>query len=66
MIEEHRDCMDVLTPLKAARAALVGVETDLFKQHLSHCIEGAIASGDEDEQRRKAAERIQLFERAAR
>ena len=40
-----------------------GVETEMLKEHLSHCIEGAIVSGDRDEQRTKAAELIELLER---
>jgi hypothetical protein len=38
----------------------------MLKDHLGHCIEGAIVSGDKDEQRRKAGELIELLERAAR
>lgn len=66
MIEEDRYCIDVLTQLQAVRAALSGVETQMLRDHLGHCIEGAIVSGDADEQRQKANELIQLLERAAR
>jgi DNA-binding FrmR family transcriptional regulator len=66
MVEEGRYCIDILTQLQAARAALTRVETELLKQHLGHCIEGAIVSGDKDAQREKAAELIQLLERSAR
>jgi len=64
MVEEDRYCIDVLTQLQAARAALAKVETEIIKEHLGHCIEGAIVSGDKDEQRKKAAELVQLLERA--
>ena len=66
MVEEDRYCIDVLTQLQAARAALVRVETEMLRDHLSHCVEDAIVSGDADEQRKKAAELIELLERAAR
>ncbi|MBS0332123.1 MAG: metal-sensitive transcriptional regulator [Proteobacteria bacterium] len=66
MVEDGRYCIDILTQVQAARAALVRVEGELLKDHLGHCIEGAIVSGDRDEQRRKAAELIELLERAAR
>ena len=66
MVEEDRYCIDILTQLQAARAALARVETEILKDHLGHCIEGAIVSGDKDEQRRKAAELIQLLERGTR
>ncbi len=66
MVEEDRYCIDILTQVQAVRAALARVETELLKDHLGHCIEGAIVSGDKAEQRRKAAELIELLERAAR
>jgi DNA-binding FrmR family transcriptional regulator len=64
MIEEERYCIDVLTQLQASRAALVRVESELLKAHLSHCIESAIVSGDQAEQRKKVSELIALMERA--
>lgn len=65
MVEEDRYCIDVLTQLRAVRAALSRVETEMLKDHLDHCIRGAIVSGDVDEQRKKAAELIALLERVA-
>jgi DNA-binding FrmR family transcriptional regulator len=64
MIEEDRYCIDVLTQLQAVRAALARVETEMLKAHLNHCIESAIVRGDQAEQRQKAAELIELLERA--
>ena len=66
MIEEGRYCIDVLTQLQAVRAALVKVETEMLKDHLGHCIEDAIVSGNAKEQRKKASELIALLERGAR
>ncbi len=66
MVEEDRYCIDILTQVQAVRAALARVETELLKDHLDHCIEGAIVSGDAEEQRRKASELIDLLSRAAR
>jgi DNA-binding FrmR family transcriptional regulator len=63
MIEEGRYCIDVLTQINAARAALAKVESEMLKTHLNHCIEGAIKSGDADDQRAKARELIELLER---
>jgi DNA-binding FrmR family transcriptional regulator len=63
MIEEGRYCIDVLTQINAARAALAKVESEMLKAHLSHCIEGAIVTGDADDQRAKARELIELLER---
>ena len=66
MIEDDRYCIDVLTQTQAIRAAIVRVESQMLKDHMSHCIEGAIISGNASEQRKKAAELITLLERAAR
>ena len=66
MVEDDRYCIDVMTQLRAVRAALSRVEGELLKGHLDHCIECAIVSGDAGEQRRKAAELIELLERSAR
>jgi len=63
MVGEGRYCIDILTQLQAVRAALGKVETAILQDHLGKCIEGAISSGDVDEQRAKAAELIQLLER---
>jgi len=66
MVEEDRYCIDVLTQIQAIRAALTRVESEILREHLGHCIEGAIVSGNATEQRKKAAELIQLLDRAGR
>lgn len=66
MVEDGRYCIDILTQVQATRAALARVEGELLKDHLDHCIESAIVRGDRDEQRRKAAELIELLGRTAR
>jgi CsoR family transcriptional regulator, copper-sensing transcriptional repressor len=66
MVEEDRYCIDILTQIAAARAALKRVEDEVLRDHVGHCVEGAIASGDAGEQRRKIAELMEVFARAAR
>ena len=66
MVDEGRYCIDVLTQVRAIRAALNRVESEMLKDHLSTCIEGAITGGDRDDQRRKAAELIELLDRSGR
>lgn len=66
MIEGDRYCIDVLTQVQAVRAALAKVQTEMLREHLGHCIEGAIISGNKDEQRRKAEELIGLLHRSGR
>ena len=66
MVEEDRYCIDVLTQVQAIRAALSRAETEMLKDHLGRCIEGAIVSGDAKEQRKNASELIALLDRSAR
>jgi DNA-binding FrmR family transcriptional regulator len=63
MIEEDRYCIDVLTQLRAARAALRRVEDAVLSDHVEHCVEGAIRGGDAIEQRRKVTELLDLLTR---
>ena len=64
MLAEGRYCIDVLTQIQAVRAALSRVESAMLQEHLGHCIEGAITGDNPWEQRAKAAELIQLLDRA--
>ncbi|MBN8944541.1 MAG: metal-sensitive transcriptional regulator [Rhizobiales bacterium] len=63
MVDEDRYCIDIITQISAVRAALKRVEEEVLKDHVGHCVEHAIASGDKDEQRRKVAELIDVFRR---
>ena len=63
MVEADRYCIDVVTQIAAARAALKRVEELVLKDHVDHCVEHAIASGDKKEQRRKVAELMEVIGR---
>jgi DNA-binding FrmR family transcriptional regulator len=63
MVKDDRYCIDVVTQIAAARAALKRVEELVLKDHVAHCIEHAIASGDRSEQRRKVAELMEVLGR---
>ncbi len=63
MVEEDRYCLDILTQLHAVRAAVKKVEAQLLKEHLDHCVTGAMVSGDEAERRAKTDELITLMDR---
>jgi DNA-binding FrmR family transcriptional regulator len=66
MVEEDRYCIDVLTQLQAVRAALSRVETEVLKDHMDHCVMGAIAGDDLADRKAKATELIELLGRASR
>jgi DNA-binding FrmR family transcriptional regulator len=66
MVEEDRYCIDIVTQVSAVRAALRRAEEEILKDHVAHCVEHAIASGDKREQRLKIAELIDALSRAER
>ena len=66
MLDEDRYCIDVVTQIGAVRAALRRVEEEILRDHVAHCVEHAIASGDMTDQRRKVAELMDVMARAGR
>ena len=66
MVESDRYCIDVVTQISAVRAALRKVEEEVLRDHVGHCVEGAIASGNKRDQRRKIAELMDVLGRADR
>jgi len=66
MVEADRYCIDVVTQISAVRAALRRVEEEILRDHVAHCVEEAIASGDKADQRRKVAELMDVVGRADR
>jgi DNA-binding FrmR family transcriptional regulator len=66
MLDEDRYCIDVVTQISAVRAALRRVEEEILRDHVAHCVEHAIASGDKADQRRKVAELMDVIGRADR
>lgn len=63
MVEDNRYCIDIVTQVAAVRAALKRVEEEVLRDHVAHCVEHAIASGDTEEQRKKVAELIDVLGR---
>ena len=66
MVEQDRYCIDVVTQIAAVRAALRKVEEEVLRDHVAHCVEHAIASGDKAEQRAKLAELMDVVARSSR
>lgn len=46
MVEDGRDCTDVLIQLAAVRSALGSTARVILKDHLEHCITDAVETGD--------------------
>jgi DNA-binding FrmR family transcriptional regulator len=66
MVEDDRYCIDIVTQISAVRAALRRLEEEILKDHVSHCVEHAINSGNKADQRRKIEELMAVVGRADR
>jgi CsoR family transcriptional regulator, copper-sensing transcriptional repressor len=66
MVDEDRYCIDIVTQVAAVRAALRRVEEEVLRDHVAHCVEHAISSGNKGEQRRKIEELMAVVSRADR
>jgi DNA-binding FrmR family transcriptional regulator len=66
MVEDERYCIDVVTQISAVRAALRRVEEEVLRDHVAHCVEHALASGNATDQRRKVAELMDVLARSSR
>ena len=66
MVEEDRYCIDIVTQIAAVRAALRRVEEEILRDHVAHCVEHAIASGNRADQRRKIDELMNVVGRTNR
>ena len=56
----------IVTKIGAVRAALRRVEEEILRDHVAHCVDHAIKSGNKADQRRKVAELMDVMGRAAR
>ncbi len=66
MVEDDRYCIDIITQIAAVRAALRRAEDEILKDHVAHCVEHAVTSGDKADQRDKIAELVALIGRVER
>lgn len=46
MVEEGRDCSEVLIQLAAVKAAINNTGKLILKDHIDHCVMEAVATGD--------------------
>ena len=48
MVEQGRDCSDVLIQLSAVNSALQGVSKIILKDHIEHCLVEAVKEDDKE------------------
>jgi DNA-binding FrmR family transcriptional regulator len=66
MIEDDRYCIDVLTQLGAVDTALEAVALKVLEDHVSHCVAGALGSGDPQQAEEKSRELLAAVQRFAK
>ena len=66
MVVDERYCIDILTQIAAVNTALESLALEILDDHVSHCVAGALASGDEREAETKTAELLTAVRRFAR
>lgn len=66
MVYEDRYCIDIVTQIAAVRAALRRVEEDILRDHISHCVAHAMASGSTADKNEKIEELMDVLARSAR
>jgi CsoR family transcriptional regulator, copper-sensing transcriptional repressor len=66
MVEDDRYCIDVLTQIGAVTTALESLALRILDDHVSHCVSGALASGDAEEAATKSKELLEAVHRFAR
>ena len=47
MVEEGRDCSEVLTQIAAVKSAINNIGREVLKDHIQHCVVDAAKSGDQ-------------------
>ena len=63
MVDDDRYCVDVLTQISAARAALAKVSNILLESHIQTCVADAFEGKEPDGRADKIAELIRIFEK---
>jgi DNA-binding FrmR family transcriptional regulator len=66
MVVDERYCIDILTQISAVSTALEAVALEILDDHVTHCVAGALASGDEQEAKTKTGELLDAVRRFAR
>ena len=63
MIDDRRYCPEILTQLRAIRAAIKSIEANILESHLSDCVTEAVISKDKTKKAKKISEIVELFKR---
>ena len=62
MVEQDRYCIDVLTQIRAVRAALDKVGQEILSDHLRHCVAQAFHGGTRRDREVKIEELVEVLD----
>jgi DNA-binding FrmR family transcriptional regulator len=62
MVQEPRQCVEILQQLAAAEAALNRISLAVFKHHVESCVPDGVAKG-EVESKKRLTELVDIFDR---
>jgi DNA-binding FrmR family transcriptional regulator len=63
MIVEQKYCPNIITQIRAAKAALASLEAAILEGHFEHCVRNAMQSRSTTAQNRTMKELMELFKR---
>lgn len=63
MIEEHRHCTEIITQIRAARAALKSIEANILSKHLTKGVSDTLATPCKDARAKQTDALIKIFKR---
>jgi CsoR family transcriptional regulator, copper-sensing transcriptional repressor len=63
MVEEDKDCVDILLQLAAVQGAVEQVQKILLGQHLEACVAEAVRSGSSRDRQKKMDELLEVLSR---
>ena len=66
MVEDDRYCIDILTQIGAVTTALESLAFKILGEHVTHCVSGALASGDPEIAEAKSKELLDAVHRFSR
>lgn len=61
MIEDGRYCVDIITQLQSITSAIAGLQEQILRRHLEHCVTDAMRSGSNTEKQEKITEIIGIL-----
>ncbi|MCP4649606.1 MAG: metal-sensitive transcriptional regulator [PVC group bacterium] len=63
MVEDRKYCVDILTQVQAAKAALSRIERNILQKHIENCVVNAVRGKSAAEKDRKLEEIFKLLKK---